>query len=100
MTPEQILSTIAEHNLSIRRMPDVVYSSYSMAHHKEGNEIKKWLLDNNRYNYDSYRVTDHSYVIIDDDGDMLYQQRHNFFQVSPSTGLTREIADKIIQFLK
>ena len=66
---------------------------------ERGNEILKWLQDNKRYKYDSYRITDHDYVIIDDDSDMLYQQRHNFFECSPKTGLTVELADKIIAFL-
>lgn len=66
---------------------------------ERGNEILKWLIDNKHYNYNAYRITDHNYVIIDDDTDMLYQQKDNFFQTSPIKGLTTEIADKIITFL-
>lgn len=42
-----------------------------------------------------------SYVIIDDDSDMLYWQRKNFFQTDPSGGgLTVNLTYKIINFLK
>lgn len=66
---------------------------------ERGNEIYKWLLDNRLYKYNSYCVTDHDYAIIDDDADMLYLQRHNFFQCSPVTGLTEEMTIEIINFL-
>ena len=66
---------------------------------ERGNEILKWLKDKKLYKYDSYKVTDHDYVIIDDDNDMLYQQRHNFFECSPNTGLTEKMAEDIISFL-
>ena len=39
MTPEQILEAIEKHNLSVRRVPNAVYGTYEMRHHKEGNEI-------------------------------------------------------------
>lgn len=74
--------------------PDM--SKYSWA--CRGNEIMAWLKDNDRYNYDSYEKTDHSYVILDDDSDMLLQQQHNFFQCSPDTGLTTQIAWDIVKF--
>jgi hypothetical protein len=40
-----------------------------------------------------------NYAIIDDNGDMLPIQTENFFQTEFKTGLTREIADKIIRKL-
>jgi hypothetical protein len=64
-----------------------------------GNEILKWIQDNKLYKPFSYINTDHDYVILDDDGDMLLQQKNNFFQISPKTGLTKLVADKIIKFL-
>ena len=64
-----------------------------------GNEILKWLHDNDKYKPFSYMNTDHDYVILDDDSDMLLQQKHNFFQISPKIGLTMYDADKIIKFL-
>lgn len=67
---------------------------------QRGNEIRKWLIDNKLYKYDEYNTVDYDYAIVDDDNDMLYQQRYNFFECSPITGLTEEIADKIIKFLQ
>lgn len=64
-----------------------------------GNEILKWLHDNKLYKYNQYEVADHDYAILDDDTDMLYQQRHNFFKCNPDTGLTEDITGRIIQFL-
>lgn len=40
-----------------------------------------------------------NFVILDDDGDMLYWHRNNFFQTNTHIGLTEEITDKIIAFL-
>ena len=40
-----------------------------------------------------------SYVIIDDDSDMLYEQRNNFVQTSNKVGLTYEDSDLAIKIL-
>lgn len=67
---------------------------------QRGNEILKWLKSKELYKYDSYYITDHDYAILDDDNDMLYQQRHNFFECNASVdGLNGDIANKVIQFL-
>ena len=66
---------------------------------ERGNEILKWLKDNKLYKYDSYCKVDRDYAILDDDTDMLYQQKDNFFVCDPDTGLTVNIADRVIQFL-
>lgn len=67
---------------------------------ERGNEICKWLHDNKLYKFDSYCTIDHDYAILDDDSDMLYQQRHNFFECNASIdGLNEEIANKVIQHL-
>lgn len=51
-----------------------------------GDEIKEWL--------DAHpEVTE--YAIVDDDSDMLEEQKPNFFQTSWSTGITEEIAKQI-----
>lgn len=44
-----------------------------------GNEIKSWM---------DVRTDVESYVILDDDSDMLYPQRFNFINVDPYVGLT------------
>lgn len=40
-----------------------------------------------------------NYIILDDDSDMLYNQREHFIKTSIYSGLTKEIADKCIQIL-
>ena len=60
-----------------------------------GNEIYRWLQDNVE-NYLDFK----SYVIIDDDGDMLLSQKDNFVQTASETGgLTSEKADAAITIL-
>lgn len=66
---------------------------------ERGNEIYKYLLDHKLYKFNSYEVIDHDYAILDDDIDMLYMQKDNFFHCHPKTGLTEEIANNVIQFL-
>lgn len=55
-----------------------------------GEEIQAWLDDHPEVI---------KYAILDDDADMLPHQMPNLFQTDFSTGLTKEIADKIIQHL-
>jgi hypothetical protein len=58
-----------------------------------GCEIEKWLKDNgfSHINWDKSVQQEYmdktgieNYIIIDDDGDMLYGQRHHFVHVLPS----------------
>lgn len=51
-----------------------------------GNEILKWIKDNNELVGDYYNFTE--YVILDDDSDMLYWQRNNFLLIDRFVGLT------------
>jgi hypothetical protein len=63
-----------------------------------GNEILAWVKSNQEllgYEYDSDFK---SYAIIDDDSDMLYWQRNNFFQTDTYSGLTPNICYKIKRF--
>ena len=63
-----------------------------------GLEIKKWLSNNsNLLGAATDRFKD--YVILDDEGDMLYWQRHNFIQVDSYTGITPTHIFKIKQML-
>lgn len=50
-----------------------------------------------QYVIDNLQIDDKDYVIIDDCNDMLLTQKDNFF--CTSEGLTKEIVDKIINFL-
>jgi len=63
-----------------------------------GNEILKWIIDNKKllgcHHYDFI-----DYVIIDDDSDMLYDQRNNFVHIKGREGLTKEYAYECINIL-
>lgn len=63
-----------------------------------GNEILKWIQDNQNllgcHHYDFY-----DYVILDDDSDMLYGQRNNFVHIQGEEGLTKEYAEQAIEIL-
>ena len=56
-----------------------------------GNEIYSWINDNKK--------TISNYVIFDDDSDMLYWQRNNFFLVDGVVGLTRNVCYRALRFL-
>lgn len=51
-----------------------------------GNEILKWIKDNEQLVGPYYNFTE--YVILDDDSDMLYWQRNNFLLIDRFVGLT------------
>lgn len=55
-----------------------------------GDEIKAWLDDHPEVE---------SYAILDDDSDMLDEQKPHFFKTSFKEGLTDEIAEKVIEHL-
>ncbi len=60
-----------------------------------GVEIYNWISKNIPYDVrDEVR-----YAIVDDDSDMLLNQKDNFFQTRNDTGLTTEIAKSIIEHL-
>ena len=52
-----------------------------------GHEIQLWLDEHPEVR---------RYAILDDDDDMLEHQTPNFFQASCETGLTEELADRIV----
>lgn len=57
-----------------------------------GNSIKKWLCDN-------MESTNFQYVIVDDDSDMLLEQKEHFVQTNVETGITDDNIKKISQIL-
>jgi len=64
-----------------------------------GNEIKRWIKDNiveEKYGINYYDF--YKYAIIDDDSDMLYNQRHNLFLTDNYSGLTPNTCYKIKRF--
>jgi len=67
--------------------------------YERGIEISKWLKDNikpEKYGCEYYDFC--RYAIIDDDSDMLLNQRFNFFQTDNYSGLTPTICYKIKRF--
>lgn len=63
-----------------------------------GNEILKWIQDNENLIGQTYHEFE-NYVILDDDCDMLYYQKDNFLQVDRWIGLTYPLAKKAIRIL-
>ena len=61
-----------------------------------GNEIHKWIKDNESLVGKYYDYKD--YVIIDDDSDMLLWQKNNFFQTDSYSGLTPNTCYRIKRF--
>lgn len=61
-----------------------------------GNEIAAWIKRNPELVGKYYEYQ--SYVIIDDDNDMLYTQRNNFFQTDTWAGLTPRLCSRITKF--
>lgn len=60
-----------------------------------GVEIYKWIKDNIPHEErDALR-----YAILDDDSDMLLNQKDHFFQTSWEKGLTEEVAKRVIEHL-
>ena len=67
---------------------------------ERGIEISKWLKDNIKLETHGCHYYDfHKYVIIDDDSDMLLNQRFNFFKTDNYSGLTPNTCYKIKRFI-
>ncbi len=63
-----------------------------------GCEIKAWVEENKGIL--GNKVSKFKYAILDDDSDMLYWQRNNFFCTKGKGGLTEAITKRIIKHLK
>jgi len=64
-----------------------------------GNEILNWIKENDHFtNCKSHREF-RSYVILDDDSDMLYWQKDNFVKVNSSRGLSDDDVEKAVLIL-
>lgn len=66
-----------------------------------GDEIKLWLsIFEGSFNTENFKNKGTvNYVILDDDNDMLPEQRDNFFRTNFMLGLTEEIKESCIKFL-
>ena len=63
-----------------------------------GNEILQWIKDNRELlgcDYDLFN----SYIILDDDSDMLLWQANNYYRVDAYCGITPNLAYRVINFL-
>ena len=74
---------------------DIMDTTPQISGATRGEEIREWLnMQAVKSNFFVKR-----YAILDDDSGMLPEQIPNFFKTSWSTGLTQEIADKVIEHL-
>ncbi len=62
-----------------------------------GNEILAWIQENTLIINKPYHEF-HSFVILDDDSDMLLWHKENYFNIDYFSGLTHNHAHKIINF--
>ena len=72
-----------------------IYPIYDKTPHLDNNgirgvEIKEWLKKHSDVE---------TYAILDDDDDMLPEQKKNFFQTSFKEGITEKIRDQVIEHL-
>jgi hypothetical protein len=63
-----------------------------------GNEIYKWMIENSEY-VEHSNYTFCNYIILDDESDLLYNQKDNFIQIDPYVGLTPFTIRKAIDIL-
>jgi hypothetical protein len=61
-----------------------------------GNEIKKWILENVKYE----DMKDFKYAILDDDSDMLLEQKNSFYYIDNKIGLSTSLVSDICVFWK
>lgn len=82
------------------------FQGYSSA--PRGLEVDAWIDDSCFPMHEGFSYQDELawreanpfvYVIVDDDGDMLYHQRNNFVQTKVGQGLTIQAANKILKIL-
>lgn len=69
-----------------------------------GVEINQWIdthiHSDNGFGFKRKKYgVDYTYVILDDDSDMLYTQANKFLKTNSDIGLTKEIVEKAIQIL-
>lgn len=83
-------------NTLIKRLKDFNIEVYSETPHlcsdgiRRGDEIRQWLKENKEIE---------NFVILDDESDMREFTKTNLFQTNMEIGLTKDIADKVIEFL-
>lgn len=73
-----------------RVMPFIDTTPRSQGLTSRGHEIRQWLQAHPEVE---------KYAILDDNSDMLEEQMPNFFKTTWDTGLTEEIAEKVVEHL-
>jgi len=82
------------------------FQAYSSA--PRGLEVDEWIHDNCYMMHEGFSYKEElewreanpfNYVIVDDDGDMLYHQRDHFVQTKANQGLTIQSANRILKIL-
>lgn len=63
-----------------------------------GNEIHAWIVENQHIFGKDYHEY-HSFVILDDDSDMLLWHQDNYFRTDPWIGLTPSVAYRAARYL-
>jgi hypothetical protein len=94
---QELLEKVGFKGEIIGRTPSLylnkeIEASYTIP---RGCEIDCWL--KNKFDWDDLAYV--RYVILDDDSDMLYQQRENYFRIDGYCGLTNNVAYRVINFL-
>ena len=88
-------SSWRHHQESVEHLHNRIINIYDQTPNSDsgirGEEIKAWI-ENSKYKVERY-------AILDDDSDMLPEQLPNFFKTDWKTGLTEEIARKVIEHL-
>lgn len=91
-----------EHSHKIISKTDSSYNWIQKGLHVpsiRGLEIKVWLDLNVRKTNKGFTNNDYTYCILDDDTDMLLEQKNNFINIDPQTGLTQYNVDQVIEIL-
>ena len=106
---EVIVSSTWRNGKSVEQLQDIfdycggtfkVISKTPHTGFERGTEISKWLKDNIKPETHGCNYFDfHKYAIIDDDSDMLLNQKFNFFQTDKYSGLTPNTCYKIKRFI-
>jgi hypothetical protein len=91
--------TLLLNNMGI--LPPIVGMTDDLRNHYccRGNEIYKWIKDNKDILKYKYYYDYKSYVILDDDTDMLLWQKDNFVNTDGQIGLTDEDVEDAIVIL-
>lgn len=93
-TADQLQAILTESGATFKVIDITCHTGY-----ERGTEIAKWLRDNCKKLFGIEYYDFYNYAIIDDDSDILLNQREHFFQTDSYSGLTYNTCYKIKRFL-